>query len=165
MKKLVLVALCLPFITGGACRRSADDVPPGEVTYSEDAPTLERTESSAAAEPGTDSPRPYDPASIGDAVHLDPDPPMAGKPFEVRAGPITFRNGCHGIERSWAEGPDEDGVILLRWKPREVPPDAMCTMALHSQWIEASLPGLDEGEYTVVAQDVGKRTFTVEHEE
>lgn len=147
-----------------SCRRTNEAPPVGQVNAGE-------AGEDASGEKATDlPPRPpepeqeragYDPSSTGDRIVVEPEEPAEGEAFQVRAGPLTFRNGCEGIERSWAEGPDEDGRILLHWEPRAVPPDAMCTMALHSQWIEVSMDGLPAGEYLLVAEGVGEKELII----
>ncbi len=129
-------------------------------------PATEEAQPPKAEPPPAPLPEPneeaaYEPVSFGDRILIEPETPSQSETVKVRAGPLTFRNGCEGIERSWAEGPDERGVIELRWSPRPIPPDAMCTMALHSQWIEVDLEGLEAGDYMVIAPGIGEQSFSV----
>lgn len=105
--------------------------------------------------------RQSEPSATGDAIEIQPEAPSAGETLKVRAGPLTFANGCEGIAGSNAEEPDEQGTIAVSWRPREVPPDAMCTQALHDMWIETRVEGLEPGEYTLRVDDVGEKTFEV----
>lgn len=85
--------------------------------------------------------------------------PKAGESVRIEAGPITFRNGCLGIA---------DVVVLrkgnqieLRWTPKEVPPDAMCTMGIHEEMVVAQTEALEAGVYTIIVGKVGAVALTV----
>ncbi len=161
----IFLVLCITALPGGACQRSPQpsDPPAAAAPETHEDPLV--PEDADAPSPAEEEDRVgYQPVSMGDRISIEPAEPVAGQPVEVRAGPLTFRNGCEGIERSWAEEPDADGRIVLRWAPRHVPPDAMCTMALHSQWIEAVIEDLEPGEYVVVAPGIGEQSLTVRPE-
>jgi hypothetical protein len=79
---------------------------------------------------------------------FSPAHPRAGEPVTVRGGPISFRNGCEGI--AGVEVHREGQRIEVRWRARAVPPDAICTMALHDDPVVATLEGLEAGTYEVV---------------
>ncbi|RMG20107.1 MAG: hypothetical protein D6729_03625 [Deltaproteobacteria bacterium] len=91
--------------------------------------------------------------------HFDPEAPMEGQPVALKAGPITFRNGCEGIESVAVHV--NGRRIEVTWTPKAVPPDRICTMALHDDWVEAQLEGLSAGTYTVAVNEVGEATLTV----
>ena len=155
----LFLPLCFVLFVGASCQRSADPA-------SEPQGDLERVEDSIV-EPSTPAePEPeeggYEPAETGDRIEVEPEAPSAGATIQVRAGPLTFRNGCEGIGRSWVEPPDEAGHIRIRWSPREVPVGMMCTMALHSQWVEAMIDGLPSGEYLIVVEGIGERQLVVQ---
>jgi hypothetical protein len=105
--------------------------------------------------------RPSQPTSVGSTIEIRPSAPSAGETIQVRAGPLTFRNGCEGIARSMARGPDAGGTILIGWQPREVSPDEMCMQAFHDMWIEVELEALAAGEYELEVAGVGARTLSV----
>ena len=160
MLRRLFLLFCLVIFAGASCQRSSD-----EPLAPQDDPHQVEDSLIEPFEPVEPEPQPegdgYEPASTGDRIEIEPEEPAAGEEIKVRAGPLTFRNGCEGIERSWAEPPDEAGRILLRWAPRVVPPDAMCTMALHSQWLEVTIEGLAAGEYLLVAEGIGERRLVV----
>jgi hypothetical protein len=184
LRGLLAGACALLLFTGGACQRPTDsapgappDAPPAATEPATEVdPVAEGAEAGhdellvdvpdpTAADPaGPDAPEgavDYPPAAMGDRIEIEPDEPEAGQVIRIRAGPLTFRNGCEGIERSTVEGPDAEGRILVGWKARPVPPDAFCTMALHTQWIDVTLEDLPAGAYTVVVPGVGEKALEV----
>jgi hypothetical protein len=105
--------------------------------------------------------RPSQPSAVGKTIEVQPPSPSAGDTVRVRAGPLTFRNGCEGIARSRSRGPDAGGTIHVGWEPRQVSPDEMCTQAMHDMWIDVELQDLGPGSYTIQVDGVGTETLEV----
>jgi hypothetical protein len=89
------------------------------------------------------------PAPSGKPSQLTFDPwlPVAGQPLKITSSPITFNNGCQGIAS--VEAKVEPGKIIVTWTPKPVPPDAICTMALHADFATTTVEGLEAGTYRV----------------
>ena len=98
--------------------------------------------------PGMEAARVKGPSAV--EIQLPSAPQAALVPFTVRFGPFQFRNGCEGVGE--AKAVVGEGEVRLVMIPRAVAPDAMCTMALHSQWAEVELD-LPEGKWRFVGPE------------
>ncbi len=189
-KSVALVAASLLLLVLLACRTPEDRAGPEHVGGSTTPPPAETEArgSGVATGPAADETKdeakegdatgggkttvtPLDPGSGGlppkgmpprNQILFEPPAPGAGQPIHVKAGPITFRNGCEGIAQ--VDVTVEESRVVVHWTPKSVPPDAMCTMALHDDWIEADIAGLAPGSYQVVVREVGEATLVVASE-
>lgn len=125
------------------------------------APEGTRSERDAGARGRRAGDRASAPSATGDTIEVRPSAPSSDDSIRVRAGPLTFNNGCEGIERSTSRGPNAAGNILVGWQPRRVSPEQMCTQALHDMWIEVDLGQLEPGEYTLEVAGIGRKKLEV----
>lgn len=168
MRRLAPLAalLVLPWVA--ACEHSqATDAGGGAISGAPDgdgaqAPAAAPATAPDGAESGTKRPPvglPKPALAGGQQIRITPAHPAADEAFEVRAGPITFRNGCEGIAK--VEVKRAGSSVVVTWTPKQVPPDAMCTMALHDDWVTAQVDGLPAGTYTVSVNEVGEVALVV----
>ena len=110
-------------------------------------PAAPATPPAVVEAPGpADAPAPA-PAGKPSLLGFEPRSPVAGEPLKIIGGPISFANGCQGIAS--VEAAVEGQTITVTWTAKEVPPDAVCTMALHDDLVTTTVEGLAAGTYSV----------------